>query len=249
MARFSLLLAIAAACLALAATLAWVRGSGQSLPDFSQWPAGEARKAGFLEFLRPLLEAENRRVSEQRERLQRIAAAGEREIGFFDRRWLDELAREYSLDPEAMDHGSLIHELLLRVDSVPVSLGLAQAAKESGWGTSRFAVDGNALFGQRCFRSGCGIVPGSRTSGARHEVRSFPSPAAAVASYVRNLNTHPDYQKLRELRAALAHQGKRVTGFALARALAGYSERGQDYIEEIRQMIHFNGLGPVNGEL
>lgn len=181
----------------------------------------------------------------QRQRLLIIADTADDGVGFFDGRWLDALGREYALDPAAMSTRELVNELLARVDRVPVSLGLAQAAKESGWGTSRFAAAGNALFGQRCFQAGCGMVPGARVAGARHEVRTFPSAADAAAGYVRNLNTHPDYRALRALRARLREAGRPVTGYALARTLAGYSERGDDYIQEIRQMIRINDLGPV----
>lgn len=243
--RFTALLLVALASLGLAVVLAWLRGPERvSLPDFTQWPAGEERKARFFEYLRPLLEAENERVLAQRARLQRIAGRDE-PPGYFDRRWLEALALEYLLDPGAHSHRELVDALLLRVDAVPVSLGLAQAAKESGWGTSRFAREGNALFGQRCFVSGCGMVPGARSAGARHEVAKFATPQAAVASYVRNLNTHPDYRGLRQLRADLRAEEERVTGFVLAQALAGYSERGEAYIREIRRLIRYNQLGPA----
>lgn len=247
MTRFWLPLLIAALALALAGHLASRRiETPEALPDFSQWPAGEVRKQEFFAYLRPLLEAENARVLAERTRLQQIAAQlPDRRPGQRDRRWLDALAREYGLDRSALPLPRLIVELLRRVDTVPVSLGLAQAAKESGWGTSRFAAEGNALFGQRCFEAGCGLVPEARRAGLRHEVRSFRSPAASVASYVRNLNSHPDYERFRRLRAELRDGGKPVTGFALAPALHAYSERREDYIREVRQMIRFNDLGPV----
>jgi Bax protein len=241
--RFLILLLVAIGCLSLSATLAWIRSADPSLPDFSRWPAGEARKQRFFQYLRPLLEAENELIRTQRARLQRIAATVE--PGVFDRRWLSDLARQYALDPDAMSPEELITALLARVDTVPVSLGLAQAAKESGWGTSRFAAAGNALFGQRCFEAGCGMLPADRVEGASHEVTAFPSPRAAVASYLRNLNTHPDYQELRQLRAQLRGAGQRVSGFTLARTLTAYSERRDEYIDEIRQMIRFNELGPT----
>jgi len=244
--RFAVLLLVAVLSLGAAALLAVREPPAAPLPDFTQWPAGEARKAQFFAFLRPLLEAENARVLTQRRRLEAIAAqAGP--PGRRDARWLRDLAEEYDLATAALEARAMLAELLLRVDAVPVSLGLAQAAKESGWGTSRFAREGNALFGQRCFEAGCGLVPEHRRAGLGHEVRGFPSPQAAVASYVRNLNTHRDYDGLRRLRAELRAGGRRVTGFVLARTLGTYSERGDAYVQEIRQMIRFNALGPVEG--
>ncbi len=245
MSRFLLLLCLAAACVAAAALLASQRLEEiRSLPDFSRWPAGELRKQQFFDFLRPLLEAENARIMALRVRLARLAAAlPEQRPGLRDRRWLDDLARDYDLDRSSLPLHRLLEELLRRVDAVPVSLGLAQAAKESGWGTSRFAVDGNALFGQRCFDAGCGLVPAARRAGSRHEVRTFRTPEAAVASYVRNLNSHPDYEPFRRLRAELRAEGRRPTGFALAQSLHAYSERRDDYVREVRQMIRYNNLG------
>jgi Bax protein len=240
-------LATAAVSLGLAAWLASVRLAGPALPDFSQWPAGTERKEQFFAFLRPLFEAENARIAAQRQRLVDLGTDGHR-LSPDEQHWLHELASDYGLDPETLDADLLLAELRVRVDLVPVSLGLAQAAKESGWGTSRFAVEGNALFGQRCHEPGCGLVPEGRASGDTFEVRAFDTPSAAISSYVRNLNSHDDYQPLRHLRAELRAAGRRVTGFTLARTLSTYSERGIDYVEELRQLIHFNGLGPVEHE-
>jgi Bax protein len=128
------------------------------------------------------------------------------------------------------------------VDAVPVSLALAQAAKESGWGTSRFAREGYALFGERCFETGCGMVPRARRKGLSHEVTRFDSPREAVASYVRNLNTHPDYAEFRQLRAKLRQAPSPHPGIDLAGSLTSYSERREAYVREIREMIRFNGL-------
>jgi Bax protein len=242
--RFAILLLVAGLCLASAALLSLREPPGPPLPDFAQWPAGEPRKERFFAFLRPLLQAENARLLGQRQRLEVIAARTDPPTGQ-DARWLRDLAKTYDLAGAGLDHQALITELLLRVDAVPASLGLAQAAKESGWGTSRFARNGNALFGQRCFEAGCGLVPENRRPGLGHEVRDFPSPQAAVASYLRNLNSHRDYEGLRRLRAQLRARGAPATGFLLARTLGSYSERGDDYVQEIRQLIRFNDLGPV----
>ncbi len=246
MTRRTALTLLTATGVSAAVALGWLELGTRHIPDFSRWPAGPERKAHFFDYLRPLIAAENQRILGQRRRLMRIAhAADDGTLGFFDRRWLAALAREYELDPDDFDTKALIGELERRVDAVPASLALAQAAKESAWGTSRFAIAGNALFGERCFERGCGIVPNARARGAHHEVRTFASPAAAVAGYLHNLNTHPDYESLRERRAELRSTGKAVTGLALAEELDRYSERREHYIQEVRQMIRRNALGPV----
>jgi len=139
------------------------------------------------------------------------------------------------------DDWQRIAELLLaRVDVIPPKLALIQAAKESGWGTSRFARSANNLFGEWCFSEGCGVVPASRSEGRRHEVESFDSVQDAIASYVRNLNSHPSYAPLRERRAALRAAGEAPTALALADGLGRYSERGEAYVQEVKSMIRHN---------
>jgi Bax protein len=232
---------VAAVCLGTA--YGWHAATYSRLPDFAQWPAGEDRKMAFFDYLSPLLEAENSQVLSQRKRLETIAArVGDSEPGRLDRHRLRRLAEEYQVDTDGHDTAGLIEALRLRVDAIPVSLGLAQGAKESGWGTSRFAVAGNALFGERCFRPGCGVVPHARRSGSRHEVRAFDSPRAAVKAYVRNLNTHRDYEALRERRAELRAAGEPVSGHDLAPLLLSYSERGESYVREVQALIRNNRL-------
>lgn len=223
-----------------------LRQPQQAPPDFLEWPAGEQRKVQFFEFLRPILESRNEALLADRARLEQIAAGlPDTRPGWFERRWLDDLARAYRLDPQAEPLEDLVAELLLRVDMVPVSLALAQAAKESGWGTSRFAVEGHAYFGQWCYEAGCGLVPLARGDAQRHEVMAFASPEEAVTAYLMNLNSHPQYQAMRQQRARLRASGERVSGFRLATGLTSYSERRGAYVTEIQELIRFNDLGPV----
>src|SRR5690606_15885495 len=119
-----------------------------------------------------------------------------------------------------------LHILNLRINKVPPSLVLTQAANESAWGTSRFALDANNLFGQWCFTEGCGIVPANRATDAKHEVKHFDSVQDAVASYLRNINTHRAYRVLRKLRLELENKGEIASGYQLAGELGSYSERG-----------------------
>jgi Bax protein len=210
------------------------------MPDFRTYDAGPARKSEFFEFVRPLIAAENQRVRSERERLETIASRAKPSI--FDQWWLDSMAEKYAVDQEELEEEAVIETLLRRVDVVPMSLALAQAAKESGWGTSRFAQDGNNLFGEWCFDAGCGLVPVQRSQGRRHEVEAFDSPRESVVSYLRNLNTHESYQSFRLERARLREVGEDPSGLALVSEISRYSERREAYIDVIRSLIRVNNL-------
>lgn len=238
----------AAASVAIAGlVIAGLMGLGRTerLPDFRVYQAGPARKAEFFAYIRPLVEAENAEVLSDRERLLEIA--GSASPGLLDRLWLDGLAAEYGVDADELDREALLDALLRRVDVVPESLALAQAAKESGWGTSRFARDGNNLFGEWCFEPGCGIVPKSRAEGRSHEVQAFDSPEKSVASYLKNINTHPGYREFRQERARLRDAGRPLSGVELADQLTRYSERREDYVNELVRLIRYNGLEGRSG--
>ncbi len=215
------------------------------VPDFQSLVAGPERKAEFFAFMRPLLESQNAQVLKDRQRLLELQGKGE--PGFLTRRWLDDLAASYSVpttDDEGirLDHETLVAQLLRRVDVVPVSLGLAQAAKESGWGTSRFARQGNNYFGEWCFEAGCGIVPGARAAGRNHEVEAFDSPADSVASYLQNINTHRSYKSFRDARKVQRDRQAPLSSTRLAEELSRYSERRDAYVDEIKQLIISNRL-------
>jgi len=213
-----------------------------SLPDFAAIEDVDTLKRQFFSFLAPQVDAVNARVRAQRARLLPLAEAIEHGHSprWRDRRWLRSLAREYQveLDPAAPEEALAL--LRLRVDSVPVPLALVQAAAESGWGRSRFAVEGNNLFGHWCYVPGCGLVPESRGAKARHEVAVFGSVREAARRYLHNLNTHPAYRPLRERREALRRQGRPLETLALVDGLLDYSERREAYIEEIRALLEFN---------
>ena len=137
-------------------------------------------------------------------------------------------------------------ELLQRVDILPPSLALAQAAEESGWATSRFAIEGNAFFGQWDF-SGKGMKPLQQRKGlGNYGVARFSSPLASVEGYMLNINRNKAYQKLRALRAQLRSENRVLTGYELAGTLDKYSERGQAYIDGLRAMIRYNKLAQVD---
>lgn len=127
--------------------------------------------------------------------------------------------------------------LLTKVNVIPPSLALAQAANESAWGSSRFAQKANNLFGEWCFSVGCGIVPNSRPEGKTYEVEKFEKVKDSVASYIHNLNSHPAYSKLREIR-----KEEGIDGLEMAKGLESYSARGEEYIKELQSMIEYNNL-------
>lgn len=210
------------------------------LPDFQSIDDAKARKRAFFSYLIPLVEKENARIAEQRERLLALSAAlgnGE-EPGWLEQRQLQRLGERYEV--EADDPETLLETLLRRVDTVPTVLVLVQAAIESGWGRSRYAAQGNNLFGQWCYETGCGFMPKRRAPGAFHEVARFDSAADSIASYMRNLNTHPAYAPLREIRAEIRKSDSRPTALELADGLLLYSERRGEYVGEVKSMIRAN---------
>lgn len=214
------------------------------LPPFHAVDELSQRKQRFLDYLLPLVRAENDRIRQQRLGLEEVAAAYERGRPLGERRWwyLRDLAREYRVDAAALGPGRLIEALRERVDVIPPSLALAQAAKESGWGGSRFARRGNNLFGQWCFERGCGLVPRERGRGREHEIRAFTTVRHSVASYLKNLNTHPGYRALRALRAHQRRLDLPLSGLLLAEGLTRYSEGGAGYVREVQTLIRQIGL-------
>ncbi|WP_076537001.1 glucosaminidase domain-containing protein [Shewanella sp. UCD-KL21] len=140
----------------------------------------------------------------------------------------------------------LLKQLLKRVDIMPPSLVLAQAAEESGWATSRFTVEGNAFFGQWDF-SGNGMLPKKqRTELGNYGLARFDTPQASVEGYMLNINTNAAYLKLRQMRQQLRYEKEPITGLKLVTTLDKYSERGQAYIDSIQQMIRYNKLDQVD---
>jgi len=201
----------------------------------------ELRKTVFFKSMLPLVLNENERILNDRRRLDRLRT--EHRLGHAidpaDRLWLSVMVDRYETDDGDFE------ELLRRVDILPPSLALAQGAEESGWGTSRFAQDGNALFGQWTFK-GKGIVPEDREDGKTHKVKKFDTLAHSIAAYMHNLNTHNAYASLRSKRAEGRLAGLSPSGEELARTLTKYSERGHDYIKTIMTIITVNELSPLD---
>jgi Bax protein len=207
----------------------------QDMPHI-QLPAD--RKNIFFKTVLPLILKANDEILADRKRLLFIHQKKIKftEIAARDKLWLVVLCERYNVGR------TNLLELLRRVDIVPPSIALAQAAEESGWGTSRFTLEGNALFGQWTFGDKNLLVPKARDVGKEHGVRSFRSLLGAVRSYVLNLNTHRAYRGFRKERQNLRRKGLSVTGSSLVSTLTSYSERGKKYVRNIQTIIDSNKL-------
>lgn len=196
------------------------------------------RKAAFIKTVLPLILHANQEVLAKRRRI--LAIQQVRRLGLDEgrtaRRFLAATAAEYETAADDLQ------ALLRRVDIVPPSQAMAQAAEESGWGTSRFARRGNAVFGQRTFKSGRGMVPLERAEGEKHEVLAFEKLQTSVSAYVWNLNTHFAYAEFRKLRARQRREHGSLNSKALVGTLLRYSERGPAYVETIRTIMRVNKL-------
>lgn len=213
--------------------------SASPLPDFNTYANVTERKTAFYAYLTPIIGQENKQIIQRRHRLLAITESFTKtqRISWWNKRWLRKLAQHYDVKWDLKDTLKNLNQLSRRVDSIPIALALVQAAKESGWGRSRFAVQGNNLFGQWCYTQGCGIVPSNRSARAKHEVTVFPSVETSVRSYLHNLNTHNRYQKFRILRQQMRQRGTEPSALALADELLFYSQRRQSYVDEVKAMI------------
>lgn len=210
-----------------------------TLPDFSQYQDVKQKKQAFFDFIYPIIQQENAhilRLRHQLQTLQQQAALSQPE-----QQWLNGLKQHYKIAQE-LPTPALIEALLLKVDLIPPSLAMTQAAIESGWGSSRFARQGNNLFGQWCFKKGCGMVPSARDDGRGHEVAKFASVNAAIRAYLLNLNSFSTYQSLRKIRAEQRSQGDAPNGLAMAEGLLRYSEEREKYVEKVQGFIRYNKL-------
>ncbi|MEM7124098.1 MAG: glucosaminidase domain-containing protein [Pseudomonadota bacterium] len=207
-------------------------------PDMAAIASSDDRKRIFIKLMLPLVLDANERLLVDRARLLYLAAREDSglTVSFTERRWRAAMYEAYGVEPGDRD------ELLARVDVIPPSMMLAQAAQETGWGTSRFVHEGNALFGQRIWEAGAGMVPDARASGENHEVRAFDGLRESVFAYMVNLNSHDAYASFRDLRAFYRDTDRALDGYLMATGLDGYSEEGQAYVDKIRAIIRSNDL-------
>lgn len=218
--------------------------SGYAPPDFLAISDVAARKTAFYDYLLPMIHKANDEVLKERTWLVQVAKtlAASRTISDADLVELERVEARYLRQRPEGTVVERVREMLRRVDVVPASLVLAQAAKESGWGTSRFATEGNNFFGIWCFYEGCGLTPLGRGEGRNHEVATFATVEEGVRYYIRNINTHAAYKDLRLMRAQARIRNERLRGVQMAEGLVRYSERGAAYVKEIQTMIHHNQL-------
>jgi len=207
---------------------------------FTQFPrdletiqSSKLKKETFIQIVLPLVVAENERILEDREKLKLLS--NKKFTTDLEKQWLRQKLLEYKVKK-----GDL-NELMIRMDIIPTSIALAQAAKESGWGTSRFALEGNAIYGQWTW-SGQGIAPLDRDSNKNHKILKFPILRASVKAYKNNLNTHKGYKAFRDKRAKLREKNKNIKGLELTETLKNYAQTGSEYTKILNQIITQNRL-------
>jgi len=213
-----------------------------ALPDFGSYVDVKEKKSAFFEYLLPLVRFSNQLVQIDRDHFKRVQSDPINLKSPQAKKITRRLNSRYRIALEKFPDLSFLKELDKRIGQIPESLALAQAAKESGWGTSRFSKQANNLFGQWCFTEGCGIVPARRSQGMTHEIQKFDSVGDAIEAYIYNLNTHRAYSSLREKRYSLLEKGKSPSGSELAITLTEYSERGAIYGQEVASLIRYNKL-------
>ncbi len=221
-----------------------------------RWGATEAneltvdnKKRLFFRALAPLILRANELIMVDRNRLSDIRSSHIKNatVSEKDQSWILKLAKVYKVDAKnGQVSSTLIDALWKKVDIVPVSLALAQAAEESGWGTSRFAAKGNAVYGQWTWGSNAITPEKQRKELGNYGIASFETLQQSISAYMINLNTHNAYSDLREKRAALREKNQKITGHILAGQLTKYSERGEVYVKSLRSLMEYNVLGPTD---
>ena len=191
------------------------------------------RKELFIQIILPLILEENKKIRIERKTLFSILNKNNNSEA--EKNWLKSKFKQYGVTNRDLA------TLKIRMDEVPVSLAIAQAAKETGWGTSRFAQEGNALFGQWTY-SGDGIKPAGSDSEDTHKVMKFKILKASVRAYQRNLNTHKSYREFRKVRAIQRDVFGTLNSIELVNYLDKYAETGQEYIKILKKIIEQNKL-------
>ena len=210
-----------------------------SLPtDFMDIQPIIERKRLFINTLIPIIYSENLQILNDRKKILDWwrESDGENFSRDFWPQWLFELSEKYG------SSDSNLGNLLMRVDIIPISLALAQSAIESGWGTSRYSREGNAVFGQYTFDESKGLKPKDRNENDEFFIKKFPSLSESVRSYLKNINTHLAYADFREERKKLRMSGENLSGYKLVNFLKDYSERRESYIKDVKEIISSNNF-------
>lgn len=209
----------------------------------------ENKKRLFFRSSAPLILRANELIMVDRNRLKDIRSSYKKNaaISEKDQLWILKLAKIYRVElKDGQVTSTLIDALWKKVDIVPASLALAQAAEESGWGTSRFAAKGNAVYGQWTWGSNAITPEKQRKELGNYGIASFETLQQSISAYMLNLNTHNAYASLREKRAQLREKDEKITGHILAGQLTKYSERGEEYVKSLRSLMEYNKLGPTD---
>ena len=206
--------------------------------DMSNIQRPKQKKEIFFKAILPVILRANNKIIKDRERLLRIKIEINRllDLNVLDKIWLAAMSDKYKTRRDD------VHQLLLKVDVIPPSIALAQAAEESGWGTSRFAIEGNALFGQWTYGKSHSLIPLGRDSGKKHRIKAFPTIFDAVKAYMHNLNTHNAYREFRKKRENLRKKKLPLLSRNLLGSLKNYSQRRNEYIKTVRSIIKSNQL-------
>ncbi len=215
-------------------------------PDFSAFTDVNEKKHAFFSYLKPGIELENHRIEKERERLLKLQLhLDSSSITETDKEDAKRLAHLYQVEIANNEISTeWINDMLHRVDVIPQALVLTQAANESAWGTSRFARTAQNYFGQWCYSKGCGVVPLQRSEGMTHEVAKFRSVQESIHRYFMNVNRNNAYYELREIRFQLREDGADLLSISsameMSNGLIKYSERGEDYIQDLQAMMRHN---------
>ena len=201
--------------------------------DLNKLGSTKQRRDLFIKIILPLILDENNKITEDRKKLFYILSKSFNTVG--ERVWLKRRFKEYKIEDQDLS------KLKMRMDIIPVSIAIAQAANESGWGTSRFALEGNALFGQWTW-SKKGISPKNKDPNKTHKVLQFQILKASVRAYKNNLNTHNAYREFREARAQLREEDKKINGLELTKYLEKYASIGEKYVRILEDIIEKNSL-------
>ena len=201
--------------------------------DLKKLKSTQKKKDTFIKIVMPLILDENNKILENRKKLFKILSKQNNSRG--ERVWLKRRFEDYRIKNED------VTELKIRMDVIPVSIAIAQAAKESGWGTSRFALEGNAMFGQWTWGKK-GISPLKREKNKGHKILKFPILRSSVQAYKNNLNTHKGYREFREKRAELRRKNKKISGVVLVQYLHNYAATGSEYTKILKKIIEQNQL-------
>ena len=208
--------------------------------DLKKIKSTNKRKDTFIKIVMPLILSENEKILEDRNKLFRILGKQSNTMG--EKVWLKRRFKDYDIK------GEDIAELKLRMDIVPTSIAIAQAAKESGWGTSRFALEGNAMYGQWTW-GGEGIEPSKKDKEKEHKILKFPKLQSSVAAYMKNLNTHRGYSEFRDKRSKIREKKQEVSGLDLVDYLYNYAQTGSEYVKTLKIIIQQNNLNDFDSSI